>query len=212
MQAERAAAGRPGPLRLGVLASGRGSNLQAILDACRDGRLQARVVLVLSDRPHAQALERARQAGVEARWVDPRAVPGREAYDRELSRLLEAAGVELVCLAGFMRILSPWFVRRWPQRILNIHPSLLPAFPGKDAQAQAIAYGVRISGCTVHFVDEQVDSGPIVLQAAVPVLQEDTPETLAARILEQEHRLYVEAIALYAQGRLRVEGRRVLIR
>jgi len=194
-----------------VLASGRGTNLQAILDACDRGELPARVVLVLSDRASAMALERARAAGVVAEHVSPKAFPDRESFDREISRRLEAAGVELVCLAGFMRLLSPWFVQRWRHRVMNIHPSLLPAFPGKEAQRQAVEYGVRISGCTVHFVDEGMDSGPIILQAAVPVEPDDTPETLAARILPHEHRLYVEAIRLFCEGRLVVEGRRVRI-
>lgn len=199
------------PLRLGVLVSGRGSNLQAILDACREGDLPARVVQVLSDRPDAPALERARTAGVAGRWVDPRAYPNREAYERELTRLLEKAGVELVCLAGFMRVLGPWFVGHWRHRVLNIHPSLLPAFRGLHAQKQALEYGVKVAGCTVHFVDEGVDSGPIVLQAAVPVEEDDTVESLSERILQQEHRIYVEAIRLFAEGRLVVEGRRVRI-
>ena len=194
-----------------MLASGRGTNLQAILDACDRGELPARVVLVLSDRASAMALERARAAGVVAEHVSPKAFPDRESFDREISRRLEAAGVELVCLAGFMRLLSPWFVQRWRHRVMNIHPSLLPAFPGKEAQRQAVEYGVRISGCTVHFVDEGMDSGPIILQAAVPVEPDDTPETLAARILPHEHRLYVEAIRLFCEGRLVVEGRRVRI-
>lgn len=198
-------------LRLGVLVSGRGSNLQAILDACRKGELSARVVQVLSDRPDAPALERARVAGVAARWVDPRAYPTREAYERELTRLLEQAGVELVCLAGFMRVLGPQFVGHWRHRVLNIHPSLLPAFRGLCAQKQALEYGVKVAGCTVHFVDEGVDSGPIVLQAAVPVEEDDTVESLSDRILQQEHRIYVEAIRLFAEGRLVVEGRRVRI-
>ncbi len=200
-----------GALRLGVLVSGRGSNLQAILDACRKGQLSARVVLVLSDRPDAPALERARVAEVTAGWVDPRAYPTREAYERELTRLLEQAGVELVCLAGFMRVLGPHFVAHWRHRVLNIHPSLLPAFRGLAAQRQALEYGVKVAGCTVHFVDEGVDSGPIVLQAAVPVEEDDTVESLSDRILQQEHRIYVEAIRLFAEGRLRVEGRRVRI-
>ena len=194
-----------------MLASGRGTNLQAILDACARGELPARVVLVLSDRASAMALQRARAAGVAAEHVSPKAFPDRESFDREISRRLEAAGVELVCLAGFMRLLSPWFVQRWRHRVMNIHPSLLPAFPGKEAQRQAVEYGVRISGCTVHFVDEGMDSGPIILQAAVPVEADDTPETLAERILPHEHRLYVEAIRLFCQGRLVVEGRRVRI-
>ncbi|MBE3599380.1 MAG: phosphoribosylglycinamide formyltransferase [Limnochordaceae bacterium] len=199
------------PLRLGVLASGRGTNLQAILDACVNREVPARVVLVISDKPQAQALERARAAGVLAEYHDPRIHPGRASYDRHLADRLEEAGVELVCLAGFMRILGSAFVERFRHRILNIHPSLLPAFPGKDAQRQALEHGVKVSGCTVHLVDEGVDTGPIVLQAAVPVLEGDTEESLAERILQHEHRLYVEAIRLYAAGRLQLEGRRVRI-
>lgn len=199
------------PLRLGVLVSGRGTNLQALLDACASGTIPARVVLVLSDRAGAPALERARRAGVPAEHVDPRAFPDRASFDAHLARRLAEAGVELVCLAGFMRILSPVFVRQFRNRILNVHPSLLPAFPGKDAQAQALAHGVKVSGCTVHLVDEGVDTGPIVLQAAVEVREDDTPESLAARILPHEHRLYVEAVRLFAEGRLVLEGRRVRI-
>lgn len=199
------------PLRLGVLASGRGTNLQAILDACASGGLPARVVLVLSDRRGAPALERAAAAGVPSEFQDPGAHPSREAYDRHLAERLEQAGVELVCLAGWMRILGALFVQRFPRRILNVHPALLPAFPGKDAQRQAIEYGVKVAGCTVHLVDEGVDTGPIVLQAAVAVHEEDTADTLAERILEHEHRLVVEAVRLFAERRLRLEGRRVRI-
>ncbi|MBC7339982.1 MAG: phosphoribosylglycinamide formyltransferase [Firmicutes bacterium] len=197
-------------LRLGVLASGRGTNLQAILDACARGDLPASVAVVVSDRADAQALERARRAGVPAIFVDPR---GRKKadFEAEISRILREHGVELVCLAGYMRVLGRTFLREWEGRVLNIHPSLLPAFPGLEAQRQAWDYGVKVSGCTVHFVVPEVDAGPIILQAAVPVLGDDTPESLAARILEQEHRIYVEAIRLYAEGRLRIEGRRVVI-
>lgn len=197
-------------LRVGVLASGRGTNLQAILDACARGELPARVTVVVSDNPGAQALERARRAGVPAVFVDPR---GRKKsdFEGEICRHLREHGVELVCLAGYMRVLGRSFLEEWEGRVLNIHPSLLPAFPGLEAQRQAWEYGVKVAGCTVHFVVPEVDAGPIVLQAAVPVLGDDTPETLAARILEQEHRVYVEAIRLYAEGRLRIEGRRVKI-
>lgn len=200
-----------GPLRLGVLASGRGSNLQAIIDAIAVGRLPAKVVVVLSDKAGAAALERARRAGIPAEFADPAGFSAREAYDLALAGRLRSYNVELVVLAGFMRVLSPEFVRSFPDRIINIHPSLLPAFPGLHAQRQALEYGVRVSGCTVHFVDEGLDSGPIILQAAVPVLEGDSEESLAARILEQEHRLYPEAIRLFAEGRLRIQGRRVII-
>ena len=197
------------PLVLGVLASGRGSNLQAILDAIEAGRCPARVAVVVSDRKDAPALERARRAGAKAVHVDPRAYPGRVAFDEAVAEVLHQHAVELVCLAGYMRVLSPEFVRRFPGRILNVHPALLPAFPGLHAQRQALQHGVKVSGATVHFVDESVDTGPIVLQSAVAVLDNDTEDTLAARILVEEHRLYPEAIRLYAEGRLRVEGRRV---
>jgi phosphoribosylglycinamide formyltransferase-1 len=199
-------------LRLGVLASGRGSNLQAILDACAQPGFPARVAVVISDRERAQALERARGAGVEAVFLDPKAFADRPAYDQALVDALRARAVGLVCQAGFMRILSPVYVRAFAGRALNIHPSLLPAFPGLHAQRQALAHGVKVSGATVHFVDEGVDTGPIVLQAAVPVAPGDTEDTLSARILVQEHRLYPEAIRLFAEGRLTIAGRRVVIR
>jgi phosphoribosylglycinamide formyltransferase-1 len=196
-------------LPVGVLASGRGSNLQAILDACARPGFPARVVVVISDRERAAALERARAAGVEALWLNPKDFGDREAYDLALVRELQARGVGLVCQAGYMRILSPAYIRAFAGRALNVHPSLLPAFPGLHAQRQALEHGVKVAGATVHFADEGVDSGPIVLQAAVPVEPDDTEETLAARILEQEHRLYPEAIRLFAEGRLRIHGRRV---
>ena len=199
-------------LAVGVLASGRGSNLQAILDAAARPDYPARVALVVSDREQAQALERARARGVPAVWANPKDFGDRTAYDAELRRLLEGAGVGLVCLAGFMRILTPGFVRAWAGRILNVHPSLLPAFPGLHAQRQALEYGVRVAGATVHFVDEGVDTGPIVLQAGVPVRPDDTEDALAARILAEEHRLYPEAIRLFAEGKLTISGRKVTIR
>ena len=198
-------------LALGVLASGRGSNLQAILDACARPGFPARVAVVISDRERAQALERARAAGVEAVWLNPKDFGDREAYDTALVRALEARGVGLVCQAGWMRILSPVYLRAFYGRALNIHPSLLPAFPGLHAQRQALDHGARISGATVHFTDEGVDTGPIIVQAAVPVEPGDTEDTLAARILVQEHRLYPEAIRLFAEGRLSIEGRRVIV-
>ncbi len=198
-------------LRLGVLASGRGSNLQAIIDAIGEGRLQAEVAVVLSNAATAAALERARRHGIEALYVDPKAFPDRAAYDRKLVEILRGRGVELVCLAGYMRIITREFIDAFPYRIMNIHPALLPSFPGVNAQRQAWEYGVKISGCTVHFVEEGMDTGPIILQAAVPVEEDDTPETLAERILAFEHQIYPRAIQLYAEGRLRVEGRRVRI-
>lgn len=202
---------RSRPLAVGVLASGRGSNLQALLDAAARPGYPARVVIVIADRERAPALVRAEAAGVPAVFLDPKGYEDRAAYDTALSERLERAGVELVCLAGFMRILGPAFVRAWRGRVMNIHPALLPAFPGLHAQRQALEYGVKVAGATVHFVDEGVDSGPIILQAAVPVEPDDTEETLSARILAEEHRLYPEAVRLYAEGRLQVEGRRVRV-
>jgi len=198
-------------LALGVLASGRGSNLQAILDACARPGFPARVAVVISDRERAQALERARAAGVEAVWLNPKDFGDREAYDTALVRALEARGVGLVCQAGWMRILSPVYLRAFYGRALNIHPSLLPAFPGLHAQRQALNRGARISGATVHFTDEGVDTGPIIVQAAVPVEFGDTEDTLAARILTVEHRIYPEAIRLFAEGRLKIVGRKVVV-
>lgn len=199
-------------LRVGVLASGRGSNLQALLDACARADFPARIVVVLSDRERAQALDRARAAGVEAVWVNPKDYGDRETFDRALVQEFEARRVELACHAGFMRILSPVYMRAFAGRALNIHPSLLPAFPGLHAPRQAVEHGVKVSGATVHFVDEGVDTGPIVLQAGVPVLPDDTEETLAARILVEEHRLFPEAVRLFAEERLTMTGRRVTIR
>ena len=198
-------------LAVGVLASGRGSNLQAILAACARPGFPAHVTVVISDREQAAALEGARAAGVEALWVNPKDFGDREAFDLVLVHELQRRAVGLVCHAGFMRILSPVYVRAFAGRALNVHPSLLPAFPGLRAQRQALDHGVRVTGATVHFIDEGVDTGPIVLQAAVPVEPGDTEETLAARILGQEHRLYPEAIRLFAEGRLRIEGRRVIV-
>jgi len=195
---------------IGVLISGRGSNLVAILDRIDAGDLDARVALVISNEPSAAGLAAARARGVPTLPLDHRRSATREDHDREMARALEAAGARLVCLAGYMRLLSGWFVDRFKGRILNIHPSLLPSFPGTCAQRQALESGVRISGCTVHFVDENVDSGPIVLQEAVPVLDGDTPESLEKRILEAEHRVYSRAISLYFSGGLRISGRRVL--
>lgn len=199
-------------LRVGVLASGRGSNLQALLDAGSRPDYPARVVVVVSDREDARALARARAASVSSLFVNPKDHGDRSAYDAVLTKTLEHHEVDLVCLAGFMRILSPAFVRAWQGRLMNIHPSLLPAFPGLHAQRQALHHGVRIAGATVHFVDEGVDTGPIVLQAAVPVEATDTEETLAARILREEHRIYPEAVRLFAEGRLHVTGRQVSVR
>lgn len=195
-------------MKLGILISGRGSNMMAIAAAARSGAIGAEVALVLSNRPQAPGLEWARQQGL-AVCALPSAGREREDYDLEVIAELRGAGVELVCLAGYMRLLSGKFVQAFPQRILNIHPSLLPAFPGLDAQRQAIDYGVKFSGCTVHFVDESLDGGPVLLQAVVPVRDDDTVESLSARILEQEHALYPQAIHRLSTGRFRLEGRRV---
>jgi len=203
---------RSQPLRIGVLASGRGSNLQAIIDAIEAGKLDCRLAVVVSDRADAQALERARKHGVDAVFLNPKGYPDREAYDQAVLAVLAERRVELVCLAGYVRILTPMFVRALPGQVMNIHPALLPAFPGLHAQRQALKYGVKVSGATVHFVDEGVDTGPIICQAAVPVREGDTEETLAARILAEEHDLYPRAIRLYAEGRLSIQGRRVLVR
>mgnify|MGYP005844074389 CR=1 FL=1 len=201
-----------GLLRVGVMASGRGSNCQAIIDAAESGRLPAQVVVVVSDKAGAQVLERARRHGIPAVFVDFTAYPSKEEYEKAVLGVLRRHEVELVCLAGYMRLVGRVLLEAFPNRIMNIHPALLPAFRGLHAQRQAWEYGVRFSGCTVHFVDEGMDTGPVILQAVVPVFQHDTPETLAARILEQEHRIYVEAVRLFAEGRLQVNGRRVWIK
>src|SRR5205085_3900647 len=192
-----------------ILLSGRGSNFEAIHRAIETGALDARIVAVISNRPEAPGIERARERGLRAHVFDHRRYPTREAHEEDVLRALAEAEPDFIALAGYMRLLSPAFVAAFPHRILNIHPSLLPAFPGVDAQAQAVAYGVKVSGCTVHFVDENLDAGPIVVQRAVPVLDGDTAETLAARILEQEHGAYVEALVRLSRSGGRGEGRRV---
>lgn len=196
-------------LRLGVLASGRGSNLQAIIDASEVGKIDATVAIVISDVAEAYALERARKHGIEAAFVDLRVHNTSEGFDAAMIDLLRKREVELVCLAGFMRLLSPHFVREYRNRMMNIHPALLPAFPGLHAQRKALQYGAKFSGCSVHFVDEGVDTGPIITQAVVPVLDDDTDESLSARILTYEHKIYPRAIQLFAEGRLEIRGRRV---
>jgi phosphoribosylglycinamide formyltransferase-1 len=196
--------------KLAVLVSGRGSNLQALIEAQKRGELGGQIALVVSNVASALALERARGAGIRTVFRDHRGKK-REEFDAEIVEVLRQAGVSLVCLAGYMRLLSPTFVRAFPGRILNIHPALLPAFPGLDAQKQALEYGAKLSGATVHIVDEGLDSGPIVLQEAVPVLGSDTAESLSARILEAEHRLYPRAVRLLLEGRCRLEGRRVIV-
>jgi phosphoribosylglycinamide formyltransferase-1 len=195
--------------RLGILLSGRGSNFEAIADNVAAGRLQAEIAAVISNREEARGLEIARQRGLPALCLPSKGIP-REEYDRRVVEELKSREVELVCLAGFMRLLSAEFCRAFPMRILNIHPSLLPAFPGLDAQKQALEHGVKISGCTVHFVDEKLDAGPIIVQAAVPVLDDDTEESLAARILAEEHRIYSEAVRMILSERWRIDGRRVI--
>jgi phosphoribosylglycinamide formyltransferase-1 len=199
-------------VKLGVLISGRGSNLQAVIDAIEDKRLDAEVAVVISDVEDAYALERARKHNIPGRFVDPKPYKGkgREEYDKAVVAVLKEYQVELVCMAGFMRILSPYFVQTYRNRIMNIHPALLPSFPGLHVQKKALDYGVKFSGATVHFADEGTDTGPIIIQAVVPILDDDTEETLSARILRFEHQIYPRAIQLYAQGRLEVVGRRVL--
>jgi phosphoribosylglycinamide formyltransferase-1 len=193
--------------RLGILLSGRGSNFEAIAESIECARLPAEIAVVISNRAEARGIEIARERDFPAVVLPSKGVL-REEYDRRVVAELRNRGVDLVCLAGFMRLLSPVFCRAFPLRALNIHPSLLPAFPGLDAQKQALEHGAKISGCTVHFVDEGLDAGPIILQAAVPLLDDDTEETLAARILEEEHRIYSEAIGLVLSGRWRMDGRR----
>lgn len=194
--------------RLGILISGRGSNFEAIADHVAAGTIRAEIAVVISNRPEARGLEAARRRGLNAVSVPSRGLD-REVYDRMLLDELKRHQVDLVCLAGFMRLLSAGFIREFPNRILNIHPSLLPAFPGLDAQQQALEHGVRITGCTVHFVDEYLDAGPIILQKAVAVQDDDTVETLSARILAEEHQAYSEAIEIVLSGRYQIEGRRV---
>ena len=206
---------RTSPLRVAVLASGRGSNLQAIIDAIENGQIHSKIVAVISNKKDAVALERARKHGLPDVYVDPKPFAGRpdsrEAYDRALLEILTSYDVELVLLAGYMKIVTAVLVNAYTNRMMNIHPSLLPSFPGLDVQKKAIEWGCKLAGCTVHFVTEGVDEGPIILQAAVPILDGDTSETLAARILIQEHKIYPRAVQLFAEGRLRVEGRRVLV-
>lgn len=198
-------------LRLGILASGRGSNLQAIMDQAAAGIMNAEVAVVISDNQEAYALERARLAGIPAWHIKYRDFPSKDAYEKSIVDLLQQHRVELVCLAGYMRLVGGVILAAFPNRIMNIHPALLPSFPGLHGQAQALDYGVKFSGCTVHFVDSGMDTGPIILQAVVPVYSEDTVDDLSERILEQEHKIYPEAIRLFAEGRLKVEGRKVYI-
>jgi phosphoribosylglycinamide formyltransferase-1 len=195
--------------KLGILLSGRGSNFEAIARNVQAGKIPAEIAVVISNKKEAAGHLRAREMGLETRFI-PSKGKEREAFDREVVAVLRDFQVDLVCLAGFMRILSPYFVWEFPHRILNIHPALLPSFPGEDAQRQALEHGVKFTGCTVHLVNEGMDTGPIVCQAVVPVRDDDTAETLAARILQEEHRIYSEAICLLLEDKLRFEGRRVL--
>lgn len=197
--------------KIGVLVSGRGSNLQAIMDNIAAGKLPLEIEIVISDQAGALALERAAKAGIKTLTVARKLCASKEEFEAKIDAALSAAGCELVVLAGFMRILSAAFVNKWHHRIINIHPALLPSFPGLHGQGQAVAYGVKISGCTVHFVDEGTDSGPIILQKAVPVLDDDTEDSLAARILVEEHKALPEALKLWAEGRLVIEGRKVKV-
>jgi len=198
-------------LKIGVLVSGSGTNLQSILDACASNECKARVVCVISNKADAYALERARNAGIPALHLDHRAYSGREGYDEALVATLREFEVELVAMAGFMRIITPVLLEAFPNAVMNIHPALLPAFPGLHAQRQALEYGVKIAGCTVHFVDPGTDTGPIIIQAAVPVLEGDTEQSLSARVQKEEHRIYPEAIQMFAEGRLSVTGRSVAV-
>jgi phosphoribosylglycinamide formyltransferase-1 len=197
--------------RVGILISGRGSNMVALLDAMEAGRIMADPAVVVSNRTNAKGLEIAAGRGVATEVLSHRKIRPREAHERQVIECLRRHRVDLVCLAGYMRLLSPLMVQAFPGRMLNIHPSLLPAFPGLDAQTQALEYGVKLAGCSVHFVDEECDHGPVVLQATVPVFDDDTEASLSARILVEEHRIYSEAVALFFEGRLTVEGRRVRI-
>ena len=206
---------RANALRVAVLASGRGSNLQAVIDAIEAGQIQAKIVAVISNKQEAVALQRARKHGLPDLFVDPKPFAGRpdsrEAYDQVLLDLLKKYDVELVLLAGYMKIVTGVLVNAYANRMMNIHPSLLPSFPGLDVQKKALEWGCKLAGCTVHFVTQGVDEGPIILQAAVPTLDTDSPDVLAARILEQEHKIYPRAVQLFAENRLRVDGRRVFI-
>lgn len=195
--------------KLGILISGRGSNMLALIEAAEEGKVNAEIAIVISNTEKAAGLEKAREHGVETLVISHQGL-SREEHERRLVAELKKRGVGLVCLAGYMRVLSRYFLSEFPQRVLNIHPSLLPAFPGLEAQRQALEYGVKYTGCTVHFVDEDVDHGPIIAQAVVPVFDDDTVESLSARILSQEHRIYPEAVALVVSGKYKIEGRRVL--
>lgn len=198
-------------LKIAVLISGRGSNLQSLIDATKVGGYPAEIVCVISNKPDVQGLERAKAAGIPALVINHRDYKGREAFEVALDAKLQEFGVQLVCLAGFMRLLTPWFVERWKDRLINIHPSLLPAFPGLDTHQKAIDYGVKFAGCTVHFVRAEMDHGPIILQAAVPVVPHDTEESLAARVLVAEHQIYPQAVRFIAENRVNVFDERAFV-
>ena len=199
-------------INIGVLASGRGTNLQAIIEAVKEGKIEGRISIVISDNRDAFALKSAKQNNIETEYINFKSFKNREDYDKEIMECLKEKDIDLVVLAGYMRILSSYFIKMYKNRIMNIHPALLPSFPGLHAQRQAVEYGVKISGCTVHFVDEGVDSGPVILQKAVEVKDNDTEESLAERILKEEHQIYPRAIQLFCQGRLIIKGRRVFIK
>jgi len=199
-------------INIGVLASGRGTNLQAIIEAIEDGKIAGEIKIVISDHPKACALKRAQQYLIDTRYIDFKEFKNREDFDKEIIKTLKEKKIDLVVLAGYMRILSPYFIRTYQNKIINIHPALLPSFPGLHAHKQTVEYGVKISGCTVHFVDEGVDSGPIILQKAVEVSDDDTEDSLAEKILKEEHQIYPRAIQLFCEGRLMVKGRKVLIK
>jgi phosphoribosylglycinamide formyltransferase 1 len=197
--------------RIGVLLSGRGSNFEALAESVTTGRIpNAEIAIVISNQPNAPGLQKAEVRGIPARLIPSKGLQ-REAYDRQVTAVLQEHKVDLICLAGYMRLLSPYFVAAFPQKILNIHPSLLPSFPGLEAQKQALEHGVKFAGCTVHFVDENLDAGPIILQAVVPVLDGDDEHALSERILKEEHRIYSEAVRIVLEGRYKIEGRRVLL-
>jgi phosphoribosylglycinamide formyltransferase-1 len=198
-------------MNIAVFCSGKGTNLQAIIDAAKAGKIKARIALVISDNIDAFALERAKKAGIKNLFIDPAKFKTKREFEKEIVKYLEEERIGLICLAGFMRVVSPWFVQKFRNRILNIHPALLPSFKGTEGIKDALDYGVKITGPTVHFVDEKVDCGPIILQAVVEVKDDDTPEPLAERIHQQEHKIYPEAISLFVEGRLKIEGRRVRI-
>ncbi len=198
-------------LGIGVLVSGRGSNLQAIIDSVEAGKVKADIKLVISDNPNAYAIKRCERHGIPCEVVRRKDFPSKEEFEKKLATLLKEKGVELVVLAGFMRILSPVFLSEFPQRVINIHPSLIPSFQGLHAQRQAVEFGVKFSGCTVHIVDESVDGGPVIVQAVVPVLPEDSEESLSERILEWEHRILPQTVQWFAENRIRIEGRKVLV-